>query len=207
MPSFLSDIQEMDLQVSSDKWAATWQNQRSECAPSEDSDQPRHLPSLIRVFTVSMEKPWALSYPLSAHFVGFVMLRLKYCSDPWFSDKEVWANSVDPDRTATLFAIAILPASFGCITNGPGHAKTCLMPYANNKGADQPPHPCRLISTFVVHCLGSMICILAISKSFKILASFCSWADWFEYYLVENSPRYIFAWCGSLNSKTTLFQI
>ena len=23
-------------------------------------------------------------------------------------------------------------------TNGPGHAKTCLMPYANNKGADQP---------------------------------------------------------------------
>ena len=23
---------------------------------------------------------------------------------------------------------------------GPGHAKTCLMPYANNKGADQPAH-------------------------------------------------------------------
>ena len=28
-------------------WAATWQNQQSECAPSEDSDQPGHLPSLI----------------------------------------------------------------------------------------------------------------------------------------------------------------
>ena len=24
---------------------------------------------------------------------------------------------------------------------GPGHAKMCLMPYANNKGADQPAHP------------------------------------------------------------------
>ena len=24
-------------------WAATWQNQQSECAPSEDSDQPGHL--------------------------------------------------------------------------------------------------------------------------------------------------------------------
>ena len=76
-------------------WAATWQNQQSECAPSEDSDQPGHLSSLIRIFAVCMKKPWFLSYPLSAqrrfwsdwadaqadlslrwahtHFVGFVM--------------------------------------------------------------------------------------------------------------------------------------
>ena len=40
----------------------------------------------------------------------------------------------------------------------------CLMPYVNNKGADQPAHPCSLISTFAVRCLDSMICILAISK-------------------------------------------
>ena len=33
-------------------WAATWQKQQSECAPSEDSDQPGHQPSLIRVFAV-----------------------------------------------------------------------------------------------------------------------------------------------------------
>ena len=80
------------------KWAATWQNQQSECAPSEDSDQPGHPPSLIRFFAVRMKKAWALSYPLSAqrrlwsdwadaqadlslrwahsHFVGFVMSRL-----------------------------------------------------------------------------------------------------------------------------------
>ena len=77
------------------KWAATRQNQQNECAPSEDSDQPRHPPSLIRVFAVRMKKPWILSYPMSAqrrrwsdwadaqadlslcwahtHFVGFVM--------------------------------------------------------------------------------------------------------------------------------------
>ena len=47
---------------------------------------------------------------------------------------------------------------------GPSHVKTSLMPYENNKGADQPAHPCSLISTFVVHCLGSMIWILVISK-------------------------------------------
>ena len=47
-------------------WAASWQNQQSECAPSEDTDQPGHPPSLIRVFTVRMKKAWTLSYPLSA---------------------------------------------------------------------------------------------------------------------------------------------
>ena len=85
------------------KWAATWQNQHIECAPSEDSDQPGHPPSLIRAFAVRMVKPWVLSYPLSAqrrlwadwadaqadlslrwahsHFVGFVMSLLKlFCS-------------------------------------------------------------------------------------------------------------------------------
>ena len=36
------------------------------CAPSEDSDQPKHSPSLIRVFTVRMKKVWVLSYLLSA---------------------------------------------------------------------------------------------------------------------------------------------
>ena len=82
------------------KWAATCQNQQNECAPSEDSDQPGHPPSLIRVFAVRMKTSWVLSYPLSAqrrlwsdwadaqadlslcwehtHFVGFVMSWLKW---------------------------------------------------------------------------------------------------------------------------------
>ena len=46
-------------------WAMTWQNQQCGCAPSEDSDQPWHPPSLIRVFAVRMKKAWVLSYPLS----------------------------------------------------------------------------------------------------------------------------------------------
>ena len=48
--------------------------------------------------------------------------------------------------------------------NGPGHAKTCLVPYAKNKGADQHAHPRSLISICVVRCLDSIICILALSK-------------------------------------------
>ena len=52
--------------VDNTSWAATWQNQQSDCAPSEDSDQPGHQPSLIRVFAVRMKKAWVLIYPLSA---------------------------------------------------------------------------------------------------------------------------------------------
>ena len=37
----------------------------------------------------------------------------------------------------------------------PCHEKTCLMPFANNKGADQPAHPHRLISAFDVLCFNS----------------------------------------------------
>ena len=38
------------------------------------------------------------------------------------------------------------------------------MPYVNNKGADQPAQPHSLISIFIIQCLDSMICILAISN-------------------------------------------
>ena len=47
---------------------------------------------------------------------------------------------------------------------GPGHAKMCLMPYANNKGADQPAHPRSLISTFIVRCLDSVMALVSISE-------------------------------------------
>ena len=35
------------------------------------------------------------------------------------------------------------------------------MPYANNKGTDQPAHPRSLISAFVLRCLDSIIPVLA----------------------------------------------
>ena len=31
------------------------------CGPSKDSDQPGHLPNLIRVFAVCMKKAWVLA--------------------------------------------------------------------------------------------------------------------------------------------------
>ena len=38
------------------------------------------------------------------------------------------------------------------------------MPYANNKGSDQPAHPRSLISTFVVCCLDSIIPLVSVSR-------------------------------------------
>ena len=39
-----------------------------------------------------------------------------------------------------------------------------FLPYANNKGADQPAHPRSLISTFVIRYLGSIIPLGSTSK-------------------------------------------
>ena len=47
---------------------------------------------------------------------------------------------------------------------GPGNAKMCLMPYANNKGADQPAHLRSLISAFVVRSLDSIISLVSRSE-------------------------------------------
>ena len=38
------------------------------------------------------------------------------------------------------------------------------MPYANNKGADQPAHPRSLINAIVVHCIDSKIPQVSISE-------------------------------------------
>ena len=49
------------------------------CAPSEDSDQPGHPPSLIRVFAVRMKKAMVQSYPLSAHRWRMAKADLSFC--------------------------------------------------------------------------------------------------------------------------------
>ena len=65
------------------------------------------------------------------------------------------------------------------------HIMSLFIPYANNKGADRPAHPCSLISTFVVSCLDSIIPILAKSKISR-LDDLCRRAGWFESYMAEN---------------------
>ena len=122
------------------------------CAPSEDSDQPGHLPSLIRVFAVHMKKPWVLNYQSSAQ-------------------RRLWSDWADAQADLsrhlahTHFVGFVMSQPKWQITrNEPGHEKMCLMSYANNKGADQPVHPHSLISAFVVRCLDSIISLDSIAE-------------------------------------------
>ena len=59
------------------------------CEHSEDSDQPRHLPSLNRVFAVCMKKAWVLSYPLGAQWR---LIRLGGC--PGWSESSLGAHVI-----------------------------------------------------------------------------------------------------------------
>ena len=46
------------------------------------------------------------------------------------------------------------------IVIGPQREKTCLRGFAKNTGADQPAHPRRLISAYVIRFLERIICKL-----------------------------------------------
>ena len=69
----------------------------------------------------------------------------------------------------------------------PGHEKTCLMSYANNKGADQPAHPRSLISTFVVRYLDSVMFQVSVTKISSLMLA--SIAEQASFDLVGNSQR------------------
>ena len=55
--------------------------------------------------------------------------------------------------------------------NGATSWENLFMPYANNKDADQPAHPCSLISIFVVRCLDSISLVSIVAISCLYLAS------------------------------------
>ena len=90
-----------------------------------ETDQPGHLPSMIRVFTVRMKKAWDLSYPLSTqrrlgsdwadaqadlslhwahtHFVGFVWSESSLSAWRKLGSLAThWAHSEDADQTRQM---------------------------------------------------------------------------------------------------------
>ena len=69
-------------------------------------------------------------------------------------------------RDILSFADFYLKKSVRNITrlSGPRREKTCLRKFANDNGADQPAHPRRLISAFVIRLSESIISRLATSE-------------------------------------------
>ena len=149
-------------------WAATWQNQQNECAPSKDSDQPGHTPSLIRVFAVGMKKAWVLSYTSSTqrrlwsdwadaqadlslcwahvHFVGFVMSRLSllYGKNP--------LQFISNECALDLSVISGKPKSIPKFSNGKKAFKKCNTP-------DFKFYLSKLHSKLTLHYMGNFFII------------------------------------------------
>ena len=137
---------------------------------NKSADQPAHPCSLISAFVVRcLDRiyPLVSISEISSHYLAPVSEQAGL-SLPW-------------SKTLMTDFLVTKPFNYTYTTErltqqvpyGPGHAKMCLIAYANNKGADQSVHLRSLISTFVVRCLNSMTYICYI-QSFKILASFCS---------------------------------
>ena len=110
------------------KWAVSWQTNITICVPGEDSCQPGHPPSLIRVFAVCCMGSWGPNvsscgqrrlWPAWAdaqadlslrwahsHFVGFVMRRLikLHASSKDSGQSALWISTwlADSDRNRKL---------------------------------------------------------------------------------------------------------
>ena len=133
------------VNISSINIACAWQYQHNDlCAPRKD--QPRHPPRLIRVFAA--RRSFGCLATHKAHIEDWLdwadaqtdlSLRWTHRSLSWFIVRRliiIWASSWE-----NLF-----------------------MPYANNKGTDQPAHLRSLISAIAVHCLDSIIPLVSISE-------------------------------------------
>ena len=90
------------------------------CAPSEESDQPGHPPSLIRVFAVRIKKAWVLIYPLSQQRR---LIRLGGC--PGWSEPLQGAHAV------------LLVLSRGR-SYEPRYEKTCLREFPTGSDSNWP---------------------------------------------------------------------
>ena len=153
-------------------WAATWQNQQNECAPSEDSDQPGHPPILISLCCPHEE---SLGPKLPIKRTAKTLTRLGRC--PGWSESSLgahlfcWFCHVVAHFIFSGYNVSIWYNKWATSW------QNLLLPYANNKGADQPAHQCSLIGAFVVHCLDSIIPLVSITKiSSLYLASLAAWA-------------------------------
>ena len=166
--SWIQNIKTIKFFVKFDKRAATWQNQQNDCAPGNDSDQPGHSPSLIRVFADRMKKAWVLCYPLSAqrrfwsdwaddlslrwahnHFAGFVMSRLINLGR---RVKVLFLVRIMHVFAAYLWVLmAVCPRHDKWAASWQNQHNDC----APSEDSDQPGHPPNLIRASAVRSVGS----------------------------------------------------
>ena len=86
-------------------------NQQNECAPSEDSYQPGHPPSLIGIFTVRMKTPWVLNYPLRTQqrlLSGWAQLYPRFRQIYNWKSLENTPNYIYPQSVSTFILFSVV---------------------------------------------------------------------------------------------------
>ena len=108
---------------------------------NKSADQPVHVHSLISAFVRCLNStlPIEAISKISKQFESYRVAN-------------IWRQNIL--MTGTIWATSW---------------ENLFLPYANNKGTDQPVHPCSLISTFVVRCLDSIIPLVSLSKISSLL--------------------------------------
>ena len=119
-------------------------------ADSQDSDQAWRMPRLIWVI------PGSTSYCWFCHVASHIRLTF-------------WDHHFDMVCYFVTFIICVMICFLFLVPYWKAMIwatswENLFLPYANNKGADQPAHPRSLISTFVVCCQDSIISLVFISK-------------------------------------------
>ena len=133
--------------VWSESSLSAWRNLRSlatHWVHNEDSDQTGRMPRLIWVLAGRTLILLVLSCCGSNRFRVILIVSLFTSFISMHFQRQLW-----------YFILIFLKIKLSHVMR---------KPYANNKGADHPAHPCSLISTYVVRCLDSIIPTLAKSK-------------------------------------------
>ena len=153
-------------------WASAQSDQSLRCAllmgPKLSSCGQQRLWSDWADAQADLKIRWAHS-----HFVGFVMSRLTRSTIDWSQSLD-WsqsqAQSLESDYgRGNNFIRCFIWLNIIMQYNWASSWENLFLPYAKNKGADQPAHPRSLINTFVVRCLDSILSLVSISEIARLM--------------------------------------
>ena len=121
---------------------ATWQNQQNDVCPAKTQILPGWSLSSLGTHVTF----WWFYHAL-AHFILYNVSDVCLCILSVLFQKGFFFYSHYTGQFSMICWHTYLRMDKNI--NELSHEKMCLISYANNKGADQPAHPCSLISTFV----------------------------------------------------------
>ena len=119
---------------------------------------------------------WASSWDYGTYHIGDQWRLRRACATAQSHQSLCCSHMVKSHSHSLFLGVVLLWSSPACKqgfvsekkylswNNWAMSLENLFMPYANNKGADQPAHPRSLINVFLVRCLDGIIPLLAIAE-------------------------------------------